>query len=110
MILYECKKFEFLNVACLSLFYRSYYYGRCSSELSQLVPLPYSRGRSTRYSDTLHEFSVTTPRCYKDVYVNNFFPRTARFWNSLTIKCFSLTYDLNDFKSRTNTHLLPGSF
>ena len=65
------------NVASLSLFYR-YYFGRCSSELAQLVPLPYSRGRSTRYSDRLHDFSVTIPRCYKDVYVNSFFPRTAR--------------------------------
>ena len=43
------------NVASLSLFYR-YYFGRCSSELDQLVPLPYSRGRSTRYSDRLHDF------------------------------------------------------
>ena len=57
------------NVASLSLFYR-YYFGRCSSELAQLVPLPYSWGRSTRYSDRLHHFSVTIPRCYKDVYVN----------------------------------------
>ena len=39
----------------LSFFYR-YYFGRCSSELAQLVPLPYSRGRSTRYSDRLHDF------------------------------------------------------
>ena len=31
------------NVASLSLFYR-YYFGRCSSELAQLVPLPFSRG------------------------------------------------------------------
>ena len=54
------------NVASLSLFYR-YHFGRCSSELAQLVPLPYSRGRSTRYSDRLHDFSVTIPRCYKDV-------------------------------------------
>ena len=65
------------NVASLSLFYR-YYFGRCSSELAQLVPLPYSRGRSTRYSDRLHDFSVTIPRCYKDFYVNSFFPCTAR--------------------------------
>ena len=49
------------NVASLSLFYR-YYFGRCSSELVELVPLPYSRGRSTRYSDRLHDFSVTIPR------------------------------------------------
>ena len=38
------------NVANLSLFYR-YYFGRCFSELVQMVPLPFSRGRSTRYSD-----------------------------------------------------------
>ena len=29
------------NVASLNLFYR-YYFGRCSSELNQLVPLPFS--------------------------------------------------------------------
>ena len=65
------------NVASLSLFYR-YCFGRCSSELTQLVPRPFSRGRSTRYSDKLHDFSATLLRCYKDVYVNSFFPRTAR--------------------------------
>ena len=47
------------NVASLSLFYR-YYFGRCSSELAQLVPLSYSRWRSTRYSDRLHDFSMST--------------------------------------------------
>ena len=98
------------NVASLSLFYR-YYFGRCSSELAQLVPLPFSRGRSTRYSDRLHHFSVTIPRCYKDVYVNSFFARTARLWNSLPIKYFPLTYDLSGFTSRINRyHLNVGSF
>ena len=65
------------NMASLSLLYR-YYFGRCSSELAQLVPFPLSRGRSTRYSDKLNGFSVTIPRCYKDVYVHSFFPRTAK--------------------------------
>ena len=98
------------NVASLSLFYR-YHFGRCSSELAQLVPLPYSRVRSTRYSDRLHDFSVTIPRCYKDVYVNSFFPRIARLWNSLPIECFPLAYDLSGFKSRINRHFLTvGSF
>ena len=98
------------NVASLSLFYR-YYFGRCSSELAQLVPLPFSRGRSTHYSERLHDFSVTIPRCYKDVYVNSFFPRKAKLWNSLPIECFPLTYDLSGFKSRINRHLLTvGSF
>ena len=93
------------NVASLSLFYR-YYFGRCSSELAQLVPLPFSRGQSTRYSDRLHDFSVTISRCYKDIYVNSFFPRTSELWNSLPIECFPLTYDLSGFKSRINRHLL----
>ena len=98
------------NVASLSLFYR-YYFGRCSSELAQLVPPPYSRGRSTCYSDRLHYFSVTIPRCYKDVYVNRFSPHTARLWNSLPIECFLLTFDLSGFKSKINRYLLPvGSF
>ena len=56
------------NVASLSLSYR-YYFCRCSSELAQLVPLLFSRGSSTCYSDRLHHFSVTISRCYKDAYV-----------------------------------------
>ena len=93
------------NVAILSLFY-GYYFGRCSSELAQLVPLPHSCRRSTCYSDRLHDFSVTIPRCYQDVYVNSFFPRTARLWNSLSVECFPLIYDLSSFKSRINRYLL----
>ena len=84
------------NVTSLRLFYR-YYFCRCFSELGQPVPFPFSRGTSTRNSDRLHDFSVTIRRCYKNVYVNSFFPRTARLWNSLPIECFSLTYNLNDF-------------
>ena len=107
-------------------FVEMYYFGRCSSELAHLVPLTFSRGRSktastgstsfflrgsTCYSDRSHDFSVAIPRCYKDVYLNSFFPCTARLWNSLPIECFSLTYDLSGFKSRINRHLLTvGSF
>ena len=61
---------------------------------------------NVRYSDRLLEFSVTILRCYKNVYVNSFFPRTARPWNSLSKECFPLVYDLNGFKSRINKHLL----
>ena len=97
------------NAASLGLFDR-YYFGGCSSIPVQLVPLRHSRVRPTRYS-RLHDFSVTIPRCYKDVYVKSFFPGTARFWNSLLIEYFLLMYDLNGFKSRINRHLLSvGSF
>ena len=49
------------------------------------------------------------PRCYKDVYVNGFFPRIAlkftnRLWKYLPIECYPLTYDLNGFKSRISWH------
>ena len=30
------------------------------------------------YSGRLHDFSVTIPKCYKDVFVNSFFPCTAK--------------------------------
>ena len=94
------------NVASLKLFYR-YCFGRC---LSELVPFPYSRWRSTCYSDRLHYFSVTIPRCYKDVYVSSFFPRTARLWNSLPIERCPLTYNLSSLKSRINRHVLTVGF
>ena len=98
------------NVASLSLFC-TYYFGRCSSELAQLVPLPFSRGRFTPYSDRLHDFSVTIRRCYKDVYVYSFFSRTAKLWNSLPTESFPLTYDLSGFNFTINRHLLTvGSF
>ena len=45
------------NVASLSLFY-SYYFGRCLSELAQLVPLSCSRWRSSHCLDGLYDFSV----------------------------------------------------
>ena len=93
------------NVASLSVFYR-YCFGRCSSELAQLVPLPFSHGRSTCYSDRLHGFSVTIPKFYKDPCVNSFFSCTARPWSSLYIECFPFNYYLSGLKSRINRHLL----
>ena len=83
------------NEASLSLFYR-YYWGRCSSELAWIFPLPFSWGRSTCYSDRLNDFPFTIPSCYKDVCL----------WNSLPIECFPLIYDLNCFKSRINRNLV----
>ena len=77
----------------------------------ELVPLPYSWGRSTRYSYKLQDFSVTMYRCCNNVYVNSFSPCTVRPWNSLNIECFPLTYDHSGFNSRINRHLLAvGSF
>ena len=54
-----------LNVAILSLFCR-YAFGRCSSELAELFLLPYLRGRSTRYFNRLHDFSVFPLTYYRN--------------------------------------------
>ena len=90
-------KNEFSDICC----YR-YYFGRYSSKLAQLAPLPYSQVRSTCYCDSVNDFSFVIPKLYKDVYVNSFFPRTTRLWNYLPIECL---------KSRINRHLLTvGSF
>ena len=60
-------------------------FGRFSSELAQLAPLPRFLGWSTWHSDRFHDFF-----CHhsKDVYVNSFFSDTVRIWNSLPIECF----------------------
>ena len=43
--------------------------------------------------------------------MSSFFACTGRLWNSQPIECFPLTYDLSDFKSKINRHLLTvGSF
>ena len=85
------------NVACLTLLY-SHNFHRPSSELAQLVLLPYFRGTRTRYSDIFYYFSVTIPRCHKNVYVNSLFPRTARSWNSLpTGTLFNYSFFQNRF-------------
>ena len=82
------------NVASWSLFY-GYYFVRCATELAGLVSLHYSREKSTLYPGRLHDCFVTVTRCYKDGYVNNVFPHTAKLWNSLPAESFLLTYDLS---------------
>ena len=49
--------------ASVSLFQR-YYYCRYSSEQAQLVPITFSQGMYTCYSDRMHNFFVAIPRCY----------------------------------------------
>ena len=88
------------NVASLSLFYR-YYFGRCSSELAQLVPLPFSYRKLILYSNRRHQ-----ERLY-----HQFLFCRARLWNSMPVECFPLIYNLNGFKSWITRHLLTvGSF
>ena len=96
---------HYQSVTSLS-FYCRYYFVRCSSELTQMVSCPYSQGRSSHYSDRLHDFSDTIPWCCKNLYVGSVFPCTTRLWTSLPLECFHLTYDLTGFKTKINRYLL----
>ena len=92
------------NVACWSLFY-SYYFGRCSCELAELVPLPHSWGSSTNYSNRLHDFlspfldvirmSMSTVSFFAQLNSGILCPQNAFLW----------PYNLNGFKPRVNRHL-----
>ena len=96
------------NVASWSHFYR-YYFGICSSELHQMLSPPYFLGSSVRHPDRLHDFLVTIATYYKDVCANSFLPPPVILWKSLqkwSIEFFSLTCDLDGFKSRLSRHLL----
>ena len=92
------------NVASLALFYK-YYHGRCSNELSSLVPSTKVHGRITRRSGKCHPFTVQVPFCKKGFYSRSFFPRTCVLWNSLPLSCFPETYDLQSFKASSNRYL-----
>ena len=68
------------------------FYGWCWSEIAELVPFSYSCGSFTPYFDRLPNFSVTIPRCYKDVKDvndNSFLSRTARLCE---IRCQQNTF------------------
>ena len=70
-----------------------YYFGRCLSELIELVPLFHLSGRTTFYSDRLYDFSVIIYRCHKGVYFNSFFP-ICSFTYTICLICFP---DLSSF-------------
>ena len=104
------------NVASFSLFYR-YYFGRCSSVLDELVPLPPSCGRSTRYSNRLHDLSVAISGSYKNIIkwdkgdnVKSLFPCTPRLYKFLPTECFPFTYDLSCFMFRVNRCIIKHLF
>ena len=88
--LLEKQKTESLKYQDIILFYR-YCLCKCSFKLPELVPLAYSRGMSTRYLHRLHDFSVTNPRFYKNVFVSSFFPHTAGSGISCLQKLFRCT-------------------
>ncbi|CAG9824751.1 unnamed protein product [Phaedon cochleariae] len=70
------------KVGDLALFYR-YFYGRCSSEISTIVPPLAVPARSTRRVEASHPFVVTLETCRTSLSKDSFIQRTARLWNTL---------------------------
>ena len=104
-----CISWTHQNISNLSLFIGITWVDVHLDCLSLFQFLILKRGLSIGLQIAL--FFVNIPRCDNDIYVKNFFPQTARIWNSLSIECFPLTYDLNGFKSRINRYILTvGSF
>ena len=64
------------DVASLSLFYK-YYYGKCSSELVDLVLPKRVIVRSTRFSEQMHRHTINSPMCRTKFYQSSFFLRTS---------------------------------
>ena len=93
------------DVASLSLFYK-YYYGKCSSELADLVPPKRVTVRSIRFSEQIHRHAVNSPMCRTNFYQSSFCTRTATIWNSLINECFPPDYDLAAFKGKVNKFML----
>ena len=92
------------NKAILSLFYRRYF-GRCSSELAELVALTHSSGRSSHYSNRLYDFLSPFPEIIRISMSTVFFSTSARFCHYVSPECFPLTYDLKGFKYKVNRYL-----
>ena len=90
------------NVACITLFYR-YFHGRCSLEVSELLPKIKTFGRNSRASNRAHAFHVCEIYERTTQYrANSFFARTLRMWNALPANTFPEIYDIQRFK--TNVH------
>ena len=75
------------DVASLCLFYNNYY-GKCSSELADLVPSKRVTLRRTRFSEQMHRHTVISPMCRTKFYQSSFIPRTTTLFKSLTNECF----------------------
>ena len=92
------------DVASLSLFYR-YYFGQCSSMLSECVPGRKEFSRSTRAASLSSNYSVQLERSRTVSRSNSFFVRTSQMWNGLPESIFPKEYDLFAFKRSVNRFL-----
>ena len=94
------------NVGCIVFFYK-YYFGKCSSGLSELIPPPQVFTRNTRLSGLGHVYIVATMSHRTTHYrKNSFFTRTARLRNNLPADIFPTSFTISLLKKKKNQHFL----
>ena len=91
-----------VGIACL--FYR-YVFGRCSSDISKLVPPFKISMRETRQSASAHRYTLRSTFWRTTSHESSFFPRATSVCNPLPDTCFPTVYSLQTFKSNVNVHL-----
>ena len=94
------------DVTCMVLFYK-YYFGKCSSVLSELTPTSQVFTRNTSRSGRIHVHTVAIISHRTTHYrENSFFIRTARLWNDLPRNLFAVNFNIFLFKASVNKHFL----
>ena len=86
-------------------FFCGYYFGRCSSKLAQLVPLPYFCGKFYCCSDYMIFLSLFLYVIRMSLSTLSFLAQ-LRLWKCLAVECFPFSYDLKGFKFTISSHLL----
>jgi len=91
------------SVGELCLFYR-YYFGHCSSQIAGCVPPPLqmSSNRTSRLTNSSHNFAVAIGTSRSSIGQRSFFSRVGKLWNSLPSSVFPAEFDLQKFKSKIN--------
>ena len=92
------------KVADLCLYYR-YYYGKCSSELANLIPPKAVSARRIRLTEAGHQHRVNLQTPRTSLYRDSFFWRTTSLWNGLPPHIFPEQYNLQRFKKNVHRHL-----
>ena len=89
------------DVAALTVFYRLVH-GKCSSELSCLLPDFNQPKRHTRQTVRQHSLTLNVGTCRSETFKQSFIPRTTVLWNKLPQSCFPKEYNVQVFKSKIN--------
>ncbi|KAG5884949.1 hypothetical protein JTB14_032816 [Gonioctena quinquepunctata] len=93
------------KVCDLSLFYR-YFHGRCSSEISTIVPALAVSSEINPSSSVITPLRGHFGDLQNITFQRLVHQRTARLWNSLPREVFPEAYNLQKFKKNTNSYLL----